>query len=93
MARKRVLNIIGGNLRQARKRMGLTQFDVVARCQLMGWQLSRETLAKIETEVRRVNDAEVAMLAQAVSIDVGRLLLSSSDRRLEIARHSPEFEE
>lgn len=93
MARKRVLNIIGGNLRRIRKDIGFTQADVVARCQLMGWQLSRETLAKIETEVRRVNDAEVAMLALAVSTDVGKLLVSTSDQRLEIARHSPTCEE
>lgn len=92
MARKRVLNIIGANLRRIRKTIGLTQADVVARCQVMGWQLSRETLAKIETEVRRVNDAEVAMLAQAVSADVGTLLVSTSDRRLAIARHSPACE-
>lgn len=92
MARKRVLNIVGSNLRRVRRSLGLTQADIVARCQLMGWQLSRETLAKIETEVRRVNDAEVAMLARAVSTDVEKLLISSRDRQLEIARHSPACE-
>ena len=92
MARKRVLNIVGSNLRRVRRSLGLTQADIVARCQLLGWQLSRETLAKIETEVRRVNDAEVAMLARAVSTDVEKLLISSRDRQLEIARHSPACE-
>ena len=91
MARKRVLNIIGGNLRRVRKQRGLTQADLVARCQLIGWQLSRETLAKIEAELRRVNDAEVAMLARALGEEVEQLLRSPSARWLEIARHSESF--
>lgn len=88
MARKRALNIVGDNLRHARRSKGLTQADFVARCQVKGWQLSRETLAKIESGLRRVNDAEVFMLARALSLDVEMLLLSSSDRQLDIARHS-----
>lgn len=92
MARRRILNIIGGNFRRVRKSKGLTQADVVARCQVMGWQLSRETLAKIETEVRRVNDAEVVMLAKAVSVKIDKLLSSTDEQCLFIARHSPACE-
>ena len=92
MARKRIQNIVGGNLRRTRRSRGLTQVDVVARCQLLGWQLSRETLAKIEAEMRRVNDAEVAMLARAMGVDVDHLLFGTRDRLLEIARHGGEDE-
>lgn len=92
MAYKRALNIVGMNLRRLRRSIGLTQSDIAARCQVIGWQLSRETLAKIEAGYRRVNDAEVVMLARVLGKQVEELLIVSNDRLLEIARHSPACE-
>jgi DNA-binding Xre family transcriptional regulator len=40
---------------------------------LKKWDISRSTLAKIEAQVRRVNDEEVAVLAQALNVDIGDL--------------------
>lgn len=87
MARRRIHNIVGSNLRRVRRSKGLRQVDIVARCQLIGWQLTRETLAKIEADLRRVNDAEVAMLARALALDVEDLLFCPRDQLLDIARH------
>ena len=40
----------------------------------MGWDLSRDTLAKIELQSRWVSDFETVFLAQALSVPVQSLL-------------------
>jgi transcriptional regulator with XRE-family HTH domain len=67
-------NIIGPQLRRWRKERGLTQPMLVARCNLLGWGLSRESLAKIETRIRWVADAELVCLATALKVPVEALL-------------------
>jgi transcriptional regulator with XRE-family HTH domain len=67
-------NIIGPQLRRWRNERGLTQPMLVARCNLLGWGLSRETLAKIETRIRWVADAELVCLAAALKVPVEALL-------------------
>jgi transcriptional regulator with XRE-family HTH domain len=67
-------NIIGPQLCRWRKDRGLTQPMLVARCNLMGWGMSREILAKIETRIRWVADAELACLAAALKVPVEALL-------------------
>lgn len=87
---KDALNISGNNLRRLRKAKGLTQAMLIAHCQLRGWQVSRETLAKIESGVRRVNDAEVALLVQVLGCAMDDLLTTTPDEALRVARHSPD---
>lgn len=50
--------------------LGWTQEQFVAKCNLIGWNISRSTLAKIESKVRRVTDIEVQLLAQALKIKI-----------------------
>jgi len=71
------VNIIGPNIRQYRKIQDLTQEQLVARCNLNGWNISRSTLAKIESQVRRVTDIEVKLLATALEIKVQELFDNS----------------
>ena len=68
MLRKRSiqLNIIGPNIRSIREHLNLTQDELAARCNLLGWSISRGTLAKIESRVRKVSDIECAILAKAL---------------------------
>lgn len=84
------LNIVGKRVCQLRKAKGLTQAILIAHCQLRGWQVSRETLAKIESGVRRVNDAEVALLVQVLGCAMDDLLTTTPDEALRVARHSPD---
>lgn len=42
------MNLIGPDFREIRKRMNLSQKDLVARCNLLSWDISRGTLAKID---------------------------------------------
>ena len=67
-------NIVGPIVRQMRDRQGLTQPMLVAKLNLLGWDISRETLAKIETQIRWVADFELVHLSQALQIDEGELL-------------------
>lgn len=91
-------NIIGPQLRRLRKQRGMTQPMLVARCNLLGWGLSRESLAKIETRIRWVADAELLCLATALTVPVEALLpegkeaMQSFFRDLETTRGSSGME-
>lgn len=61
-------------MRQLRSSKGLSQPDLAARCQRLGWDLSRDTLAKIELQSRWVADFEVVFLAQALGVPHAALL-------------------
>ena len=61
-------NLVGWQFRRLRLQQRLTQPALAARCQLVGYDLSRESLAKIEGRIRTVTDAEVVLLAQALRI-------------------------
>src|SRR5262245_61692988 len=45
---KQPRNIVGPQIRALRVERGLTQPMLAAKCHLLGWDLSRKTLAKIE---------------------------------------------
>jgi len=67
------MNIIGPRVKALRESQGLTQEALTARCNLIGWDISRGTLAKIEAQVRRVTDDEVPLLAQALQVSINQL--------------------
>lgn len=67
-------NIVGPVVRELREKKGLTQPQLVAKLNLAGWDVSRETLAKIEAQIRWVADFEVLKLAAAFGIDGPDLL-------------------
>lgn len=67
------MNIIGKNVRFIREKNGWTQEQLAAKCNLLEWNISRGTLAKIESSVRRVTDIEVKILTLALSTDVEAL--------------------
>lgn len=51
-------------VRALRDRKGWTQEELSARLQVFGWDVSRESLAKLETQQRRVPDGELLVLAK-----------------------------
>lgn len=88
-------NLIGPAIRRARAHRDLSQSALAAHCQRLGWALSRGTLAKIESGVRRVNDGEIALFASALEITVSELFPETLPGRfnkeaIEVARHSGE---
>ena len=61
-------NIIGPGLRRIRNEKGFTQPKLVEQLQLKGWDISRETLAKIESQLRWISDFELHFLATALDV-------------------------
>lgn len=69
-------NIVGRRVRLARKRMkeSVTQQDLSARMGVMGINIDRVSISKIESGQRFVADFEVVALAQALDVTVEWLL-------------------
>ncbi|MES2920634.1 MAG: helix-turn-helix transcriptional regulator [Verrucomicrobiota bacterium] len=61
---------------------------LAARCQAVGWDISRGTFTRIESGLRRVNDAELVNLAKVLRCGVADLLEEATVRKaVAIARH------
>lgn len=56
-------NIVGPRVRELRNRLGWSQEQLAAKCQMAGWDISRSIVAAIEGRVRWVGDFEVVTLA------------------------------
>ena len=67
------MNIVGKKVRAIRQKKDWTQDKLVAKCNLIDWAISRGTLAKIESSVRRVTDIEVKKLSQALNVQINEL--------------------
>ncbi|KAF0170547.1 MAG: helix-turn-helix domain-containing protein [Limisphaerales bacterium] len=65
-------NVVGGQLRQLRSELGLTQEQLAARCQVLGLDMSRGTLAKIEARVRLVKACELFIIAKVLKLPMER---------------------
>jgi len=68
--RSNVLNVIGKQVNRIRTQQMLTQTQLAAKVNLLDWDISRGTLAKIESGIRRVTDIEVMTLAKALKVEV-----------------------
>lgn len=73
------MNIIGNRVREIRNAQELTQDQFIARCNLLEWNISRSTLAKIESKVRRITDIEVKLLAKALKVTEQQLFDTALD--------------
>lgn len=69
------MNVVGPNIRRIREAQGITQEELAARCNLLAWDVSRGTLAKIESQVRRVTDEEAVLLARALKVGIQEIYL------------------
>lgn len=71
------MNVVGPKIRELRESKGMTQEEFAARCNVNDWDISRGTFAKIEAQVRRVTDDEVARWAEILGVDLKELYPSS----------------
>lgn len=67
-------NLVGPVVRRLRNAGGMSQPDLAARCQRLGWDVSREVLAQIESQFRRVTDWELVVLAKALAVSIEELI-------------------
>jgi transcriptional regulator with XRE-family HTH domain len=79
---KRPRNIVGPQVRQARFQRGLSQPALAAKCQLLGWDIGRDTIAKIEGQTRWVGDAELVHLSRSLAIPLDALFPAALRRSL-----------
>ena len=66
-------NIVGREVARLRTERSLSQAELAASAQRTGWDISRETLAKIESGIRCVSDIEVVYLAKVFKIPLNDL--------------------
>jgi transcriptional regulator with XRE-family HTH domain len=66
-------NIVGPQMRRIRFERGLSQPALAAVCQRQGWDVGRDTIAKIEAGNRWVGDFELLFLARALDVRMERL--------------------
>jgi transcriptional regulator with XRE-family HTH domain len=81
------LNLIGTRVRELRDRKGWTQEDLSVKLQVFGWDVSRESLAKLETQQRRVPDGELFILAKVLGTTTDMLFPSN----VNIKKFGPAF--
>jgi transcriptional regulator with XRE-family HTH domain len=74
-------NVVGPQVRKLRYQRNITQEALAARCGVLGWDLSRATLSKIEAQLRCVTDTELEILAKALKVEIAELFVSKASRR------------
>tara|TARA_R110000787_G_scaffold110012_3_gene218635 strand:+ start:910 stop:1116 length:207 start_codon:yes stop_codon:yes gene_type:complete len=67
------MNIVGENIKKIRENNGWTQEQLAAKCHLLEWNISRGTLAKIESNVRGVSDKEVKLFSIVLKVKINEL--------------------
>jgi transcriptional regulator with XRE-family HTH domain len=66
-------NLIGRQISRIRDEQKISQAGLATKCQLLGWDVSREILARIETQVRCITDSEIVILTRALNVPVQML--------------------
>ena len=73
-------NIIGKEISRLRNGLNISQEQLSAKCQRVGLDISRGTLAKMEAGVRCISDGEAFLLALALGVEVGDLFPKGKKR-------------
>ena len=69
-----IRNLAGPTIRKLRTEKNLSQADLAAKCQTIGWDISRDIVASIEDQSRAVTDSEIVLLAIALKVEAKVLL-------------------
>src|ERR1041384_4409715 len=73
------LNLVGPQVRKLRNQRGWTQTAFAAKLQVAGWDVSRESLAKLEACFRRVPDCELLFLSKILGVKLTELFPARID--------------
>lgn len=66
-------NVCGPQIAKIRNRLGMSQPELAVKCQLAGWDVSRDIIARIEGGVRWIGDLELAALASVLEVPLEQL--------------------
>ena len=72
-------NIVGSRVRKARKESRITQMDLAARLQVLGINIDRSAISKLESGVRPVTDVEVTAIARVLKVPISWLFEESNE--------------
>jgi len=61
-------NLVGSQVRKWRVKKGWSQEVLATKIQLRGWNISRDSLASLESQRRRVPDCEMLYLARVLGV-------------------------
>ena len=67
-------NICGLRVKEARKRLGLTQDELAAKLQVSGVEIERNSISRIESGTRFVADYELLILSKILNVTPSYLL-------------------
>ena len=67
-------NICGERVREARKKLGLSQENLAARLQTEGVNIERDSISRIEIGTRFVADFELSILCKVLNVSANYLL-------------------
>lgn len=63
-------NVVGGNVRALRIKLGLSQEQFVARLNLIGLDLDRTSLSRLENYNREVYDYELVYFSKVLQVNI-----------------------
>lgn len=66
-------NIIGPQVRRRRYALGWTQKDLATKLQILGWDLDRVGVSKVESQLVWISDFEMLFLARVLKTEVPQL--------------------
>ena len=75
------LNASGPQIARLRNERGWSQPELAAKCQLVGWDVSRDIIARIELRNRWVGDFELAIFAEIFGVTMEELMPRGSKRK------------
>ena len=63
-------NIVGINIKAARKKANMTQMKLAADLQLQGIRIDRSAIAKLESGRRPVSDIEITAISKILNVPI-----------------------
>ena len=65
-----IYNICGKNIKKIRKEQKVTQDELCARMQVMGYQISRSDISKLENGKKFITDFEILGFSKALKVSI-----------------------
>ena len=67
-------NVVGPQIRILRDKQDWSQPELATKCQLQGWNVSRDIIARVELQLRWVADFELMIFARVFGVTPNDLL-------------------
>ena len=65
-----IYNVCGKNIKKIRKEQKVTQDELCARMQVMGYQISRSDISKLENGKKFITDFEIVGFSNALKVSI-----------------------